>query len=117
MGLAAVEKPNWTAIVASVAGSLAAWQEFVGLAQKLDRYSGAAASLGNILMWWQALPEVDQANMRNIDHLVEITENLVNQEHAAWVSDAQKSLNMKKKQPDGSQQGDKTGASADGGKS
>jgi len=62
--LAALERPNWTAIVASVSGSIAAWQEFVGLAQKLDRYSGASSSLGNILMWWQALPEVDQSNMK-----------------------------------------------------
>merc|ERR1712217_849556 len=84
------------AIVASVSGSIAAWQEFVGLAQKLDRYSGASSSLGNILMWWQALPEVEQANMKNIERLVEETEGLVNQEHAAWVSDAQKALNMKK---------------------
>eukprot|EP00971_Amphidinium_carterae_P136803 2710449-Amphidinium_carterae.2 len=35
--------------------ALAAWQEFVGYAKKLERYSSVAAALENHLTWWQSL--------------------------------------------------------------
>jgi len=94
--LASIEADRWTAIVASVSGALAAWQEFVGMAKKLERYSSVASSLSNVLMYWQSLPEVDQSNLRTVEALVERTESLLGSEHAVWLSDAQQALKLVK---------------------
>ena len=92
--LAAMAWQQWTTIVATVGGSCAAWQEFTGLAKKLERYSTVVSSLDSILMWWQALPSVDQSIVQNVEALVERTESLLGSEHAAWLSDAQRNQRM-----------------------
>ena len=40
------------------------------------------------MLWWQSLPDVDKANSRNIQMLVESGEGAVAEEHSAWLSDA-----------------------------
>eukprot|EP00747_Dinoflagellata_sp_TGD_P149465 gnl/TRDRNA2_/TRDRNA2_177016_c0_seq1.p1 gnl/TRDRNA2_/TRDRNA2_177016_c0~~gnl/TRDRNA2_/TRDRNA2_177016_c0_seq1.p1 ORF type:complete len:1155 (-),score=236.24 gnl/TRDRNA2_/TRDRNA2_177016_c0_seq1:118-3582(-) len=92
--LAAIGFAPWTAIIAATASMVTAWQEFTATNKKLERYSGVAGSLCNVLMEWQALPEVEQLNMRRISNLVEETEHLISSEHAAWLSDAQKANKM-----------------------
>jgi len=111
--LASVSDPIWTAIVASVAGAVAAWQEFNCTGKKLDRYSSAANNLANMLMWWQSLPEVDQSNMKNVEFLVEHTEELLGGERAAWLSDAQQAVkNAEKKTDDVQREGGTAKASS-----
>eukprot|EP00933_Yihiella_yeosuensis_P005238 TRINITY_DN109717_c0_g1_i1.p1 TRINITY_DN109717_c0_g1~~TRINITY_DN109717_c0_g1_i1.p1 ORF type:complete len:1269 (-),score=306.07 TRINITY_DN109717_c0_g1_i1:84-3419(-) len=87
--LAALEYSKWTAIVASISGAIAAWHEYEGMSNKLERYSTVSCALMNVLMWWQSLPEVDQASVLNVEHLVGQTETLINSEHSAWLSDIQ----------------------------
>jgi len=96
--LAAISDPTWTAIVSSAAGALAAWQEFHGMAKKLERYSTAVNNLSNILLWWQSLPEVDQSNTHNVEFLVDRTEDLLGGERQAWLSDAQQAAKLMKEQ-------------------
>ena len=61
-----------------------AWLEFHGTAPKLARYSGIVDNLQKLGLWWQALPEVEQASIGNIDYLVGTCEELVQAEHHAW---------------------------------
>lgn len=100
--LAAMSQPTWTAIVSSVSGAFAAWQEFSSIAKKLERYSTAANNLSNILLWWQALQEVDQSNVNKIEFLVDQTEGLLGGERAAWLSDAQQAAKKAKDSGKGS---------------
>jgi len=88
--LAAVNQTKWTAIVAALSGALCAWQEFSALSKKLVRYSGIAESLGQLLLWWQALPDAEQNDVKNIENLVKSTEGMVSAENSAWLSDAHK---------------------------
>eukprot|EP00933_Yihiella_yeosuensis_P071960 TRINITY_DN80217_c0_g1_i1.p1 TRINITY_DN80217_c0_g1~~TRINITY_DN80217_c0_g1_i1.p1 ORF type:complete len:1162 (+),score=257.35 TRINITY_DN80217_c0_g1_i1:67-3552(+) len=92
--LAALKESRWSAIVAAVSGAIAAWQEFSGFAKKLERYSTVANALQNILMWWQALPEVDQSSVKSVEYLVHQVEGLVSSEHMAWMSDVQQAAKM-----------------------
>mmetsp|Transcript_94369 Transcript_94369/g.244223 ORF Transcript_94369/g.244223 Transcript_94369/m.244223 type:complete len:878 (-) Transcript_94369:88-2721(-) len=94
--LVSIGEYQWTAIVSAASGALAAWQEFVGMAKKLERYSSVSSALSNVLMSWQALPEVDQSNLKNVEAVVERTESLLGSEHAAWLSDAQQAMKMMK---------------------
>merc|ERR1712232_809650 len=91
---------GWTAVVAVVSGALAAWQEFTSVAKKVERYSTVSHSLGDILMWWQALPEVDKSIMTNVEHLVEWTEDVVTSEHSAWLSSARQAVKSKQSDKD-----------------
>jgi len=93
--LASFGEPSWTAIVASVAGGFAAWQEFVCVEKKLERQSTVASALEHTLVWWQALTEVDQASMSKVEHLVQHTEELLTCDLTAWLSDAQQQMQQK----------------------
>eukprot|EP00747_Dinoflagellata_sp_TGD_P116408 gnl/TRDRNA2_/TRDRNA2_172372_c2_seq2.p1 gnl/TRDRNA2_/TRDRNA2_172372_c2~~gnl/TRDRNA2_/TRDRNA2_172372_c2_seq2.p1 ORF type:complete len:605 (-),score=110.03 gnl/TRDRNA2_/TRDRNA2_172372_c2_seq2:105-1919(-) len=88
--LASTSLSKWTAVIAAIASAIAAWQEFVGFAKKLERYSTVSESLQDVLMWWQSLRDVDHMNLKKVEQLVEITEGLLRSEHSAWLSDAQK---------------------------
>jgi len=100
--LAAINELDWTVIVASITGALAAWQEFTGLAKKLERHSGAATNLAHLLLWWQTLSDVDRKNVRSMDELVERMEGVLSSEHDAWVSHSRQAAQvLKQQQKDG----------------
>mmetsp|Transcript_6364 Transcript_6364/g.15346 ORF Transcript_6364/g.15346 Transcript_6364/m.15346 type:complete len:1312 (-) Transcript_6364:168-4103(-) len=94
--LAALQYAEWTAIVSSCSVALAAWQEFVGYAKKLERYSSVAAALENHLTWWQSLRPTDKLNSQLQGLLVQNTEDLLTSEYSAWMSDAQQAAKMLK---------------------
>ncbi|CAE8737759.1 unnamed protein product [Polarella glacialis] len=94
--LAAIDRPLWCAMISSVSAALAAWQDFVGLPKKLDRYSTAASTLTNLLIWWQSLPEYERSVMENVQFLVEETEKTLAGERNAWLSDAENSAKKMK---------------------
>lgn len=90
--LAAVGQSRWTSIVAALAASLAAWQEFSSVSKKLGRYSSTSESLGKLLVWWQSLGEVEQNNLKHIEALVNGVETLAANEAASWLATVQTSL-------------------------
>jgi len=96
--VSALGQPSWTAIIASLAGGIAAWQEFVSVEKKLERHSTVSSALERTLVWWQALTEVDQAAKMNIEHLVQRTEEILTSELAAWLSDAEQAAKQMKAQ-------------------
>jgi len=106
--LASFGEPSWTAIVASVAGGFAAWQEFVCVEKKLERQSTVASALEHTLVWWQALTEVDQASINNVEHLVQHTEELLTSDLTAWLSDAQQQMQKGQSTETGNETGNET---------
>merc|ERR1719221_831921 len=86
--LASLSDPKLTSLIAAVTGGITAWQEFTAVAKKLERYSNVSHGLGDILMWWQSLPEINQAVVECIEQLFKLTEELISSEHTAWLSDA-----------------------------
>eukprot|EP00931_Biecheleriopsis_adriatica_P106235 TRINITY_DN8071_c0_g1_i6.p1 TRINITY_DN8071_c0_g1~~TRINITY_DN8071_c0_g1_i6.p1 ORF type:complete len:1175 (+),score=224.08 TRINITY_DN8071_c0_g1_i6:186-3527(+) len=92
--LAAADHVTWSAFVVSTAGALAALQEFVGVGKKLERYATVIDTLSNLILWWEALPDVDKANVRHIEMLVDMAESAVASEHSSWLSDAQKAQKL-----------------------
>jgi len=87
--IAATSQVAATAIVASLAGGVKAWQEFTAVEQKLDRCSTVANALENTLQWWQGLPEEEKKVKEHISSLVMTTEGHVASETASFVRDAQ----------------------------
>ena len=69
---------SWIPLVASMYSSLAAWQEFAGLDQKLRRYTEAVQALKNIRSWWTSLTEVERASPECINRLVDAVEDTWN---------------------------------------
>ena len=65
----------WIPLVASLYSSLAAWQEFAGLDQKLRRYNEAVQALKGIRSWWTSLTEVERASPERINRLVDNVED------------------------------------------
>mmetsp|Transcript_45158 Transcript_45158/g.96430 ORF Transcript_45158/g.96430 Transcript_45158/m.96430 type:complete len:1194 (-) Transcript_45158:40-3621(-) len=104
--LASLAEPSWTAIIAAITGGITAWQEFSGVAKKLERYSNVAHGLGNILMWWQSLPDISQTTVANIEELFRLTEELISSEHTAWLSDAKLAREMAQGSEDKDGKGD-----------
>lgn len=86
--LAAANLESWTALVVSISAALGSWQEFIRVGEKLERYATIIQRLSSLMLWWQSLPDVDKANSRNIQILVESGEGAVAEEHSAWLSDA-----------------------------
>ena len=60
--LAAADQTAWTPIVVAISAALASWQEFRGVDMKLERYGAVVATLRNLMLWWQTLPEADKAD-------------------------------------------------------
>jgi len=68
--LAATGDGTVTAIVASIAGCVASWQEFTGVEMKLDKLSEVAQKLDDLVLWWQALPDEDKRVTKNCEDLI-----------------------------------------------
>jgi len=92
--LAAANLESWTALVVSISAALGSWQEFIRVGEKLDRYATIIQRLTLLMLWWQSLPDVDKANSRNIQMLVESGEGAVAEENSAWLSDARATKKM-----------------------
>lgn len=92
--MAAANLESWTALVVSISAALGSWQEFIRVGEKLDRYATIIQRLTLLMLWWQSLPDVDKANSRNIQMLVESGEGAVAEENSAWLSDARATKKM-----------------------
>ena len=53
--------------------------------RKLTRYSNTVEKTKSLLLWWEGLTAVDQANVSSIETLVTEVEEIFHQEHAAWL--------------------------------
>ncbi|CAE7348001.1 unnamed protein product [Symbiodinium sp. CCMP2592] len=58
--LCAADLTNWRAIVLSISSALGSWQEFTCVDKKLQREGTVLATLHNLMLWCQPLPDVDK---------------------------------------------------------
>ena len=93
--LASINMTIWISVVSVIGSSITAWQEFSGTSKKLTRYAGAITKLRNLKIWWFSLNPVQKASAKNINYLVNQTEEVIMSDSKAWLatSQANKTLN------------------------
>ena len=73
-------------LVSCIAATVTAMVEFHGTDRKINRCSSTANALNEVVVWWDTLPQRDQASTVYIDQLVVATEQVMRREQDAWRS-------------------------------
>ena len=76
------------AIPSAFASAFIAWAEFTDIDRKIVRYNDALTGFNKLLLWWDALGEVEQASTANVAILVQTCEKITSDEFGAWQSTA-----------------------------
>lgn len=95
------QEASLVVVVTGTASSLVSWTEYSDSQRKLVRYGHVVRSLKKLLSWWNHLSEVERSNTATIAHLVLTSEQIINDEHTAWVSTANKQTGGQQQQGDG----------------
>lgn len=90
--LAAINVNVWVALTTALATALATKLESEQVENSLVQYNQALTALKNIRTWWQALSPWEKDRRRNIDLLVEQTEQTMEFELKGWVQQMQSAL-------------------------
>jgi SMODS and SLOG-associating 2TM effector domain 1/SLOG in TRPM, prokaryote/Protein of unknown function (DUF4231) len=101
--LAAIGLDVWVALTTSLATAFTTKLEIDQVENSLVQYNVALANLRNIESWWKALSPWEKTRPRNIDLLVDQTEQTLERETAGWVQQMQSTLDkLTEKHPDSS---------------
>ena len=87
--LAFFDKSVWASAISILTTGVTALLEFQGTNSKITRYSSTVHALQKVILWWQALPQIDRSVVVNIDRLVLTCEELLQREQQAWRSTSQ----------------------------
>jgi len=79
----------WASAISILTTGVTALLEFQGTNSKITRYSSTVHALQKVILWWQALPQIDRSVVVNIDRLVLTCEELLQREQQAWRSTSQ----------------------------
>ena len=90
--LAAVGAELWVALTTALATSVTTWLASRELDETLVRYNQSAADLANVRDWWTKLSPAAKRNPKNIDQLVEVTEQVLETETSGWVQRMENAL-------------------------
>jgi hypothetical protein len=90
--VAAVGWGVWVALTTALATAFTAKLEIDQTENSLVQYNIALTGLRNIESWWNSLSPWEKSRPRNIDLLVEQTENVLAGEMAGWVQQMQSAL-------------------------
>jgi hypothetical protein len=90
--LAAINVNVWVALTTALATALATKLESEQVENSLVQYNQALTALENIKTWWQALSQWEKGRRKNIDLLVEQTEQTMEFELKGWVQQMQSAL-------------------------
>ena len=90
--LAAVGAELWVALTTALAGALTTWLVSRQLEETLVRYNQCAADLANVRDWWTKLSPAAKRNPKNIEQLVEVTEQVLETELSGWVQRMENAL-------------------------
>ena len=88
--LAAVGLDLWIPLATSIFGAVGTYLEYQQIAETLTKYNHAARDLSHTMEWWRALGR--QATVKQIDALVNRTEDILARELAEWVSRMQEAI-------------------------
>jgi hypothetical protein len=90
--LAAIGLDLWIAVTTALATAFASYLNYQRTERTLMTYNQSATDLTNVQGWWLALSPEQQADQKNIDKLVNQTEQILKNEHAGWVQEMQDAL-------------------------
>lgn len=90
--LAAIGLDLWIAVTTALATAFASYLNYQRTERILITYNQSATDLANVQGWWLALSPEEQADQKNIDMLVNQTEQICKNEHAGWVQEMQDAL-------------------------
>lgn len=80
----------WVAVTTAIAAAVTSWLELRRLEPTAIAYERAASELGDLAMWWHALPEDDRRAESNVEQLVTVCEAVIESENASWTQDMRK---------------------------
>ena len=90
--LAAVGLDLWVALTTALAAAFTTYLQYRQTENTLMQYNQTATNLMNVKGWWTALTAEQQAEQRNVDRLVEVTERILETETYGWVQQMQDAL-------------------------
>ena len=90
--MAAVGLEVWIAVTTSMVGAFLTYIGYKQTERTLMKYNQSATDLTNVKGWWNALSAEEQANQKNIDSLVEHTEQVLQSELDGWIQQMQNAL-------------------------
>ena len=100
--LAAINSDVWVALTTSLATALTTKLESEQVENSLVQYNQALTALLNIKTWWNALSQWEKGRRKNIDLLVEQTEQTMEFELSGWVQQMQSALDKLTEKESGS---------------
>lgn len=116
--LAAVGLEVWIAVTTSLVGAFVTYLGYRQTERTLMKYNQSSTDLSNVKAWWNALSAEEQADQKNIDSLVEHTEQVLQSELDGWIQQMQNALaelrDSQKKYEKSTKEEDATKASPDG---
>lgn len=90
--LAAISFGVWVALTTALATAVAAKLEIDQVENSLVQYNVALTNLRNIESWWRALSPWEKTRRKNIDLLVDQTEQTLERETSGWMQQMQSTL-------------------------
>jgi hypothetical protein len=90
--LAAVGFEVWIAVTTSLVGAFATFLGYKQTERTLMKYNQSSTDLSNVKAWWNALSSEEQSDQKNIDSLVEHTEQVLQSELDGWIQQMQNAL-------------------------
>lgn len=90
--LAATNQQVWIALTTALVAAIGTYLGYRQSENTLTKYNQVATDLANVKTWWNALSAQEQALQRNIDSLVEHTEQVLQSELDGWVQQMQNAL-------------------------
>jgi hypothetical protein len=101
--LAAIGGQLWVPLTTAIVASVTVFLEYKQTERTLSKYNQTETDLTNVHAWWVALSPAQQASQTNVDHLVEHTENILENELVGWVQQMRDALAKLREQqsPDG----------------
>ena len=98
--LAAIGQQAWVALTTSLVAACGTYLGYRQTEHTLMKYNQTATDLSNVKAWWDALSSQDQANTKNIELLVDHTEQVLQSELDGWVQQMQNALADLRKEPE-----------------
>ena len=81
---------SFVVAVAAAAAAMVSWTEYSDVERKMVRYTKSVRALKELMYWWMSLGEVEKASLEVIDHLLQSSEAIINNETISWVSTGKK---------------------------
>ncbi|MCW3081983.1 SLATT domain-containing protein [Segetibacter sp.] len=90
--LAAIGLEVWIAVTTALVAAFVTYLGYTQTERTLMKYNQSSTDLSNVKGWWNALSAEEQAAQKNIDSLVDHTEQVLQSELDGWIQQMQNAL-------------------------